>query len=681
MKNAKRRAAKLYTQKASSSSPDNEINGLDSLGRTSSKIRLRAPRTRPRHWPHEEINELIDNYIGEPVATNTENETFIKKPSSAPIEEPSYDMPDINKSHNDLDYSTLFQSKSIAKSLNLSPSKSAASDSSQTLSLEQIKELHEMNDVEAIDKHNNKLMDEYFSGLQRGIPRTRKSRGLYNFGQPRTTTNGVPSSFSSMKIRLMDPEEAAKIDVFNDTTQNVSETLQEPINQTKQADLKNITGSIKVVPCSSSSDTSKNDVSRVSELDDVKPVPLKFEGVYPDEPLEEPKSTPTLDLKIEPNPVREVESRTAKNKVVRNQEPVDSLSSSKKFNISFPPKYSDEELKKVDKPLIFNLSIPDSKSNETKTTQQDQSSSLEGFIALNDSDKAKKIESILNLVSKDGTGSCDTLDLKNQSKFESEIRENLQRLNELKSQASKNDVSSSNEAMMDKDLEMEMLQNFLRNANETKKREDEQEFRELRAYEWSKIMNDKNAHTFNKNNFFSPIDEQLLKKTVNSALNPNYRNFQSNDDAEALFPKYESQAKSKKTYLTLNSNDLSSPVIESNANPFGLSYKPPALLQLIRELSEDANYKEVVAKIDDLSLNSWKLIGIGHESTLKNKVLVFEKVIDEKAAIRTRRLKFFKTILSATLGFSTVLLIFSVLTDSEVLQYSVDENKNIKKIQ
>ncbi|KAH3689009.1 hypothetical protein WICPIJ_000008 [Wickerhamomyces pijperi] len=670
LKTTKRIAEKFYTQKASAelTVDDGKID-LNLSG----NLKRRAHRNRPSYWPHEAINELIDNYIGEPVATNSVKETFVNKTNTTKSELPIYDMKDINKSHIDLDYSSLFQNKSIAKSLNLTPAQSSSDlITSSTPSQElQMKEVHELNDHEAIDKHNDKIINDYFAGLEQGIPRTRKSRGLYRPAVGRRSSSS--SNLSGMGIRMMDPEEAAKIDVFAETPKKITESLKSDIAQSKLKESEEVIKITDLPPVPNDSD-----VIRVAYPDDVRPVPLKFEGVYPDEPLEAPKTSYSSDFKVEPRIVKEVESRTAKKQVIRNTKP-----QSDKYNILFP---SDDFKKQPTsststaatakleehKPLIFNVSMPKSKP-QNEVSSHAPENSLEGFVNLNDSDKALKIESILNLVSDEMSNK----DKKHE--FEEEIKRSLQRLSEMKTEQaqSKNSIPDS---MLDKELEIKKFQAFLRNANATKKRETEDHFRELRAYEWSKIMNDKNAHTFTKHNFFSPIDEKLIKSTINNSLNPNYSNFQNNEDAEALFPKYENQFMIKKAYLTVNCNDLSTPATESDSNPFGYSYKPPALLQLIRELSEDSNYKELVAKIDNLSLHSWKFIGIGHDSTLKNKVLVFEKIIDDNVEIRAKRLRILKRILGSALVVSTLVLGFSAMADPELLHYAVDENRNVQRI-
>ncbi|KAH3678435.1 hypothetical protein WICMUC_001452 [Wickerhamomyces mucosus] len=317
---------------------------------------------------------------------------------------------------------------------------------------------------------------------------------------------------------------------------------------------------------------------------------------------------------------------------------------------------------------IINLSIPESVSQ--KSNSFSETPFLENFNRLSVADKTNRIENILKLVAKE----IPTLSENTKPKLEAEINHHLTQLNKIKEKVSQ---SSKFEGLLpideaDRHFEIQKLEKFLKTANETKRREDEQEFRESRAYEWSKIMSDKNSRTFNKGNFFCPVDEELIKRS-NKFKNTNTvpLTFEEYKD-DLFFPKYQSSnfSDDKKTYITISTKNLNEPPVSSETNPFGSGYKSPALLQLIRELSEDSNYNDLIKKIDKLSTKSWKLIGIGHSNS--EKVLVFEREIDRST--NTGKTKF-KTIIKRL-----VLLSFGVTTTYYVTEtlFAKEEVPSIK---
>lgn len=189
-------------------------------------------------------------------------------------------------------------------------------------------------------------------------------------------------------------------------------------------------------------------------------------------------------------------------------------------------------------------------------------------------------------------------------------------------------------------LKEEELQNFLNDFKHHKQSIDEEHFKMLNAYEWSKNLASRAPRSIESGNFFNIIDETL------TPLNLNYKGIfkpvKSDPkliSSHELFPQLqEFQTMNDNTvheYLTL----IKSQEFISIDNP--LMNRGKSDLFTIFKSSE--NPEVYFKKIDSLKKHGWKLIGSIDQENNPEKILVFERFIDKVKEQKLKALREKKT--------------------------------------
>lgn len=220
------------------------------------------------------------------------------------------------------------------------------------------------------------------------------------------------------------------------------------------------------------------------------------------------------------------------------------------------------------------------------------------------------------------------------------------------------------------DISLKDLEGFLENAKKKQVSRVEEQFREERAYEISRILNDKNARTLDKKNLFTPVDSSLAN-TVPPSLRFRPKADEGPVPDDLFFPSIKPQKNLSHEFMVLSKNKT----IITEGNPLGDDHIPQDLFTIFRNLGNPENYLKQITKFE--KNGGWKLIGSGGDT---NKILIFERFVDkeqEKKDIRKRRFRrfawTFTTVFVLLYGFG------SYFEHQQKAQYKIDENGKVVK--
>lgn len=189
----------------------------------------------------------------------------------------------------------------------------------------------------------------------------------------------------------------------------------------------------------------------------------------------------------------------------------------------------------------------------------------------------------------------------------------------------------------------ENLLNFLKKSSDESKIVAEREWREQKAYEWSKSMCN-SQRSLDRKNFFDPSAGVSVSKRI---------------------PMFPSAANRSQEFLVLT---LAGQSFVSSENPLGNKHVPEDMFTVLQRFS-DAELKQLSRSIRDLQKRNWKLIGGGKGS---NKMVVLSRPVGGRARNFAGKVK---SLLAIT-GFAFVALVGvdSWFEDSKVAAAPLQES-------
>lgn len=238
----------------------------------------------------------------------------------------------------------------------------------------------------------------------------------------------------------------------------------------------------------------------------------------------------------------------------------------------------------------------------------------------------------------------------NTTKLSEDVEVSVERLKMLQEQVERN--HQREKAFQVKDdihFQREELEDFLRDAQDKKLRDEQQHFLEVKRFET--IQNMSSSRTLEKRNFFSPVNEQLLGSIRKRSI-PRFVQTGGSDD-DLFFPTLPTRA------MQLTDPSITHEFmvifegkrIVTSENPLGPHYRAPDLMTIFQKLGDNS---KVWKQVNKLSNDKWKLIGLQNVNHSKN-VLVFERFIDKNEEAQILKRKQFKT-LAYILAGSTAML-------------------------
>jgi len=277
---------------------------------------------------------------------------------------------------------------------------------------------------------------------------------------------------------------------------------------------------------------------------------------------------------------------------------------------------------------IVNVSRPFKPSkSETRRLKKRNKSMISELTQLSPHERIDKIDDIMRLLESEIPKLS-----KQKTLSETKINEKSDRIKTLRERL--NNVSSAkpSKSFDNVDISLTDLEGFLEDAKKKQDIREEENFREERAYEYSKLVNDKNSKSFDKKNFFSPVDESLYKRIMKPfELKPS---IETSSD-ELFFPRLQSKKHLSHEFMIWTNRKK----IITDENPLGDDYYPQDLFTIFRNLGDPEKYLKQINKFE--KHGGWKLIGSGGDT---NKILIFERYVDkeqEKKDLRKQRFRRF----------------------------------------
>ncbi|CCH41030.1 hypothetical protein BN7_567 [Wickerhamomyces ciferrii] len=363
---------------------------------------------------------------------------------------------------------------------------------------------------------------------------------------------------------------------------------------------------------------------------------------------------PSQDSKVNEAEIKAETKAEAEPSVVNISMPKPEGNSQAKSSIRYttePPKIDEFD-------NIINVSRPSSpskrqKSKGSKKFKQSINSSPD-LSNLSGIDKLNKIENIMKVLENELPKLSKQKDLN-----EAEIKDKSIQMKKLREKLNEIQNSESKPTITDP-IPVHDLETFLKDAKREKELKEEEQFREERAYEFSKSINDQNYKTLERKNFFTPIDEALIKKYARRSKI--FKPIQFQDDQtisepkdELFFPSLSSIANNQNLtheFMILANKKK----IIINENPLGEHYHTPDLFTIFKNLGNPEKYLKQINKFE--KNGGWKLIGSGGADF--NKILIFERFVDkeqERKDLRRKRIINYSTsivsIFAILLGFGT----------------------------
>jgi hypothetical protein len=277
---------------------------------------------------------------------------------------------------------------------------------------------------------------------------------------------------------------------------------------------------------------------------------------------------------------------------------------------------------------IINVSTPGSSKHSASASHNDASlnelkinlSNLESSM----NKKFDELEGVLKVISKENRTTSSAL--------MNELREST--LRKQKQQNDKQPQPDTNKRpaeTLDSTTIRKDLESFLHHARLNKHRQEKEYFRAARALEASTPR----LRSLEQNNFFTPINENLIKNFTKRGTFPIAEPTQQQDDLLfPMIPKMEDDHIHE--FLILSPND-SKPII-TKTNPLGFGYHKPDLVTMIQRLgdSHDKYWKQILK----YEREAWSLIAT--EGYGNNSVLIFERFITKDDLARLKRKKWIK---------------------------------------
>lgn len=376
----------------------------------------------------------------------------------------------------------------------------------------------------------------------------------------------------------------------------------------------------------------------------------------------EPRSSKDSLFKVSKSTAADVEAQDVTKKPIEDSSHISNLfipevneeeetPSGIRYNTSEPDINELNEIFNVSKPALFPTS-------EVKRVRKKNKALLSELGHLTPHEKIGRIGDIIELLEHE------IPKLSREKNFsESEIREKSKKTQELRQRLEKlNQIEP--EKLENLKIPLESLEGFLENAKKTQDLKEEEKFREAKAYEFSKAMTDKNSRTFQKHNFFTPIDESLSKRITSSPSSIKIPE-QAKPD-ELFFPSLKPQANLTHEFMVLTNNKK----IVTSENPLGDDYHPQDLFTIFRSLGNPEKYLKQINKLE--KNGGWKLIGSGGDT---NKILIFERFVDkeqEKKDLRKQRFRRFGW------SFTTVFVLLygfgSYFEHEQKVKYKIDQS-------
>lgn len=316
---------------------------------------------------------------------------------------------------------------------------------------------------------------------------------------------------------------------------------------------------------------------------------------------------------------------------------------------------------------IINVAKSPSKS-QLKRIKKRNKALLSDLTNLSPNEKINKIDDIMQILENEIPR------LSKESTFsDSEVRATTDRIKHLRENF-ENVQKVEPQTFGNADISLKDLEGFLKDAKKKQVSRDEEHFREERAYEIARLMNNKNARTLDKKNFFTPVDTSLTNKVSSTfRFKPDEKPSTSSSKSDELFfPSIRSKKGLTHEFMVLTKSKK----IVTEENPLGDDYHPRDLFTIFKTLGNPEKYLKQINKLE--KNGGWKLIGSGGDAI--NKILVFERFVNkeqEKKDIRKRRIRRF------ALSFTTVFVLLygfgSYFEHQQKAQYKIDESGKVVK--
>lgn len=298
---------------------------------------------------------------------------------------------------------------------------------------------------------------------------------------------------------------------------------------------------------------------------------------------------------------------------------------------------------------IVNVQKPVVKEKVSNKANDHSQKLLSELTELHPSERADRIEDILRLVSLEVPNLS-----KEATKLADDINDNILKMKEIRSKINeaklKEDeaIRQFRQSSTQKDkkaersddvtvkIKREDLENFLKDAKLTKERSDEDNFREQRRLDYVQSLN--HSRTLEKGNFFTPIDERLIRSVKRGTV----PRIITNED-ELLFPTLPKVSGNAVHEWLTYVNDKE---IITGENPLGKYAAPQDLVSIFNRLDGKKKYLKKIKNLENLK---WRLIGERAVGT-DGHILVFERFIDKEEEKKEKRIKLIKALLLGVVG-------------------------------